>query len=134
MKVEISKKQKEALGEKIGLCVDYLKKEVQPHIVKSDSIAVAMGEVLDLHITSSKIYVTAAKAVVPGIDFYTKRTLLLENLGRKDAKKYICEAAPELAVEFLKNWEKAKISLTAQIDDKNTQVNKLDQLVNDFKI
>lgn len=134
MKIEISKEQKEALGEKIGLCVAFLKNEVQPHIVKSDSLEVAMGDVLDLHITSSKIYVTEAKTIIPGIDFYTKRTLLLENLGRKESKKYICEVAPELAVEFLKNWEKAKSFLSSQVSDKKKQVDKLDQFVNDFTI
>lgn len=134
MKVEISKEQKEALGEKIGLCVAFLKNEVQPHIVKTDAIEVAMGDVLDLHITSSKIFVTEAKAVIPGIDFYTKRTLLLENLGRKDAKKYICEAAPVLAVEFLKNWEKAKIFLNSQLSNKKKQVEDLNRFVEDFRL
>ena len=134
MKVEISKEQKEALGEKIGLCLAFLKEEIQPHIVKADSIEVAMGDVLDLHITNSKIYVTEAKNILPFVDFYKKRTLLLENLGRKDSKKYICEAAPELAVEFLKNWEKAKTFLSSQVSNKKKQVDDLNRFVEDFKL
>lgn len=134
MKVEISKEQKDALGEKIGLCVDYLKKEIQPHIVKSDSIEVAMGEVLDLHITSTRLYVTESRPIISSIGIYSKRTLLLENLGRKESKKYICEAAPEMAVEFLKNWEKAKSFLSSQVSNKKKEMDALDQLVNDFTI
>ena len=93
-----------------------------------------MGDALDLHITSSRIFVTEAKAVIPGIDFYSKRTLHLENPGRKNAKKYICEAAPELAVEFLKNWEKAKVALVAQVAAKTKQVDELNRFVDDFKL
>lgn len=134
MKVEISKSQKDALGKKIDLCVNFLKSEVQPHIVKSDTIIINMSDSLDLFITSSKIYVTETKLVVPAVNFSRKRTLLLEKQDRKQAKSYICEVAPELAVEFLKNWETARNQLEEQVDAKTKQVDELNQFVDDFKL
>lgn len=134
MKVEISKEQKEALGKKIDLCVDFLKKEVQPHVVKSDILEVFVQEELFLFVTSSKIYATASVPVIPGVDLCLKKVLLLENPGRKQAKKYICEANPELAVVFLKNWERVKSQLIAQVAEKTKKVDELNQFVDNFEL
>lgn len=135
MKVEISKEQKEALGKKIALCVDFLKKEVQPHLIPSDKIEIGMGDVLDLYITSKSIYVTKTRVInLFIIDFPIRRTLFLEKNDRKQAKKYICDVFPELAVDFLKNWEKAKIKLMKDVFDKTEEIKKLDQFVDSFKL
>lgn len=134
MKVEISKEQKEALGQKIAMCVDFLKSEVQVHMVKSDTIIVSMGDFLDLYISCNKIYVTETKVLNLGFDFYRKRTYYLEKLDPKKAKRYICDAAPELAVDFLKNWEPAKNALIAQVSDKKKKVNALNEFVDGFQL
>lgn len=134
MKVEISKAQKEALGQKINLCVTFLKNEVQPHIVKSDTIVVNMSDYLDLYITNSRIYVTETKPLIPGIDLYRKRVLFLERPVRKNASKYICEACPDRALEFLKNWDRAKATLSQQVEEKKKQVEDFNRFVDDFQL
>lgn len=134
MKVEISKAQKEALGQKINLCVDFLKTEVQPHLVRSDKLMIPMGEILDLCITSKEIYIVRTRVVSFFIDFYLKTVLQLEKQPRKKAKKYICEGHPELAVEFLKHWDKAKAQLIDEVLDKNKRVSDLDKFVDSFQL
>ena len=134
MKVEISKEQRDALGKKIELCVDFLRKEVQPHIVRNDKIEVAMSSTMDLLLTDSRIYVTESVPIVPGLDFCRKKVWLLENPGRKKDKQYICEANPDLAVEFLKCWKAAKAELEKQISTKNKQVDELNQFVEEFHL
>ena len=134
MKVEISKEQKAALGTKVSLCADFLKNEIQPHIVKGDVIAVSMGDYLDLYISHDKIHVKETKIYSFGIDIPLKRLFFLEKSDRKQAKKYICDAAPELAVEFLKNWENAKTALKKQVSDKMSKVDELDRFVEGFKL
>lgn len=134
MKVEISKAQKEALGNKIDLCVAFLKKEVQPHLVPTDKLVIAMGEVLDLCITSKEIYVIKTRAVSCIATFYVRSSLLLERPGRKNSKKYICEDYPELAVEFLKHWDKAKQVLSKEVQAKEKEVSDLDNFVDSFRL
>lgn len=133
MKVEISKSQKEALGEKLTLCVSFIKSKVQPHIIKGDTIIVNMGDMLDLCITDTKLYVYEPKTIIPGLDLYAKKVMYLEK-DRKHARKYICDACPELAVEFLKNWDKAKAELVRQVKDKTNKVDELNEFVDSFEI
>lgn len=134
MKVEISKEQQEALGQKVKLCLDFLKKEIQPHLVASDSVVKPMGDVLDLCITAKEIYVTRTRVVNILFDLEVKKKLLLEKTSRKMSKHYICEAFPELAVEFLQHWERAKADLLLEVGEKNAKIDKLDRFVNDFKL
>lgn len=132
MKVEISKEQKAALGNKISLCVEFLKQEVQPHLISSDKVIVPMGEILDLCITSKKIYVVKTRILSLFTDIYLRQTLTLEKKDRKDSKKYICDRYPELAVDFLKHWEEAKNRLIKEVIDKNKKINDLNSFVDQF--
>lgn len=134
MEVEISKEQRQALGEKVGLCVAFLKEVIQPHLIKRDKIVIPMGEVLDLCITSKELYVTRTWVVNLFIDFYFRKVLYLEKIDRKKAKKYICEAYPELAVDFLKHWDKAKQELLEQLTVRNKQIEDLDNFVSSFRL
>lgn len=134
MKVEISRAQKEALGEKIALCVDFLKTEVQPHLVKSDKLTIPMSDILDLCITSKDIYVVRTRVISFFIEFCFKTTLQLEKQPRNKAKKYICEKCPELAVEFLKYWDKAKSALVDDVIAKEKQVQALDSIIRGFRL
>lgn len=134
MVVEISKEQKAALGQKISLCVDFLKQDVQPHLISSDKLTIPMGEVLDLCITHKDIYVIKTRTISFFIDFYFKRVLFLEKKNRKQAKKYICEAYPELAVDFLKHWDECKNNLLAQVAEKNKQIDSLNEFVDNFML
>ena len=134
MKVEISKTQKEALGLKVGLCVNFIKTEVQPHLVRTDKLTIPMGEILDLCITSKEIYVVRTRVVSFFVDFYFKTVLQLEKQPHKKVNKYICEGYPEMAVEFLKHWEKAKAVLIDEVLDKNKKVSDLDKFVDNFQL
>lgn len=134
MKVEISKEQQEALGQKIAMCLDFLRKNIQPHLVVSDTVVKPMGDVLDLWITPKEIYVTRTRVVNMVFDFEVKKKLLLEKTSRKMSKYYICEAFPELAVEFLQHWERVKADLLLEVGEKNAKIDKLDKFVNDFKL
>lgn len=134
MKVEISKEQKLVLGEKINLCVDFLKKQIQPHLVVKDCIVIPMGDILDLYISQKEIFVIKTQVISLGVDFFLKKKLFLEKPGRKKAKKYICEACPELAVDFLKHWEEAKLELMSQVNDKNKKINDFNNFVDGFRL
>lgn len=134
MEVEISKDQKEALSRKIRMCVDFLKSEIQPHLISSDRVVIPMGEVLDLCISRQEIYVTKTRVICFIIDWEFKRVLYLEKLDRKMAKKYICDAYPELAVDFLKHWENAKLNLLNQVCEKNKKIDALNTFVDNFRL
>lgn len=133
MKVEISKAQKEVLGEKIWLCVEFIKREIQPHLISNDKLVVSMGEELDLHITSKQLYVKYTRLLNLGVAIPISKVLLLER-DRKNTKKYICDAEPELAVAFLQQWENAKSYLLHEVYDKNQAVDKLNNFIDNFKL
>lgn len=134
MKVEISKEQREVLGQKIALCVDFLKKQIQPHLADKDSVVVEMGEVLDLHISKEEIYLTQTKVINLGFELYSKSKIFLEKTDRKKAKKYICDVYPEMAVEFLKNWEETKRKLMIQVNEKNKKLDDISRFVDSFRL
>ena len=134
MKVEISKTQKEALSQKVDLCVNFIKTEVQPHLVRADKLTIPMGEVLDLCITSKEIYAVRTRVVSVFIDLYFKTVLKLEKQPNKKVNKYICEGYPELAVEFLKHWDKAKAVLIDEVLDKNKKISDFDKFVDSFQL
>lgn len=134
MKVEISKEQKEALSKKIALCVDFLKLEVQPHMVNSDLITISMGEVMELCVTSKEVYIINLKPINIGIELCYKRKLSLDKHGSKKAKKYICDVCPELAVEFLRNWEKVRDKLMSEVIEKEKKVKDLNSFVDSFQL
>lgn len=133
MNVEISKEQKAALAEKISMCVEYLKAEIQPHLTSRDKLSANMGEELDLYLTSKEIFVKHTRYYSIGIDFPVSKVLYLEK-DRKTANRYICDVEPELAVAFLENWDKAKQSLLQEVADKDAEVNKLTNFIDSFKL
>lgn len=133
MNVEISKEQKEALAEKVSLCVEFLKREIQPHLTSKDNIEISMGDILDLCLTSKEIYVRSTRMFYVGIDIPVRKVLYLEK-DRKTAKKYLCDVYPELAVDFLKNWDKAKEQLLRDVADKEKRVNEFNSFVDNFKL
>lgn len=136
MVVEISKAQKEVLSEKIKLCVDFLKNEVQHHLVSTDKISVSVGVDIDLFITSKDLYVVETRLVpILFMEPSFTRTMYLEKPEKKSKKKkYICEDYPELAVEFLKNWEKAKAFLMEEVAKKVKKVDDLNSFIDNFQL
>lgn len=133
MNIEISQEQKESLAKKISLCVDFLKSVVQPHLTSKDNVTVSMGSVLDLCLTSKEIYVKQTRIYNLVVEFPVRTLYYLEQ-DKKTAKKYICEAAPELAIEFLKNWDIAKEKLMKEVNAKKEEVNKLNNIIDNFKL
>lgn len=134
MKVEISKDQRELLGAKVSLCLNFLKEQIQPHLVSKDRIVIPMGEVLDLCITKEECFVIRTRVISLGIDVFLRTKLYLDKANRKKAKKYICDACPELAVEFLKYWNDAKRELMEQVNEKNKQIADFHSFVNGFQL
>lgn len=138
MIVEISNEQKVEIAEKIALCVEFLKHEVQPHLVVSDKISVTVTPDLDLFITHKDLYVKETCVLcLPFWEPCYTRTLYLEKperKSRKKSKKFICDNYPEQAVEFLKGWEKAKLHLLEEVSDKIKRVDILNNFINDFKL
>ena len=134
MKVEISKEQRVVLGEKLSLCVDFLKTQIQPHLIDKDCILIPMGDVLDLYISKREIYAIKTDIIAPGVNIFLKKKLLLERPSREKAKKYICESNPELAVDFLKHWEEVKLELMSQVNDKNKKISDFNSFVDGFKL
>lgn len=135
MVVEISKEQKEMLSQKIALCVEFIKNEVQPHMVSKDKITFAMNPLLELIITSKDIYVNNSRVV--SFLFWEpcfSKLFYLEKQERSKKKKYICEESPELAVEFLRCWGKAKEFLSNEVSVKITKVDSLNSFIDDFKL
>lgn len=133
MKMEISQAQKDSMGQKLGLCVEFLKREIQPHLIDNDIVTVSMGELMDLCLTRNDIYVKLTRWVSFGVDVPLSKRLYLEK-SRKNAKKYICDAEPDLAVEFLQRWSSAKESLLKEVNAKNDEVNKLNNIIDGFKL
>ena len=138
MVVEISNEQKAEIAEKIELCVEFLKQEVQPHLVVSDKISVSVTPDLDLFITHKDLYVKETRVIsLPFWEPCYTRTLYLEKPARKKSKKnkkYICDNFPEQAVEFLKGWEKAKLQLLEEVSDKIQKVDNLNDFINGFRL
>ena len=134
MKVEISKDQKKHLTDKISLCVEFLKEFIQPHLVSSDKICADAGKFLTLYLTSKELYVIEIRYISLGFDIPIYRTWYLEKSDRKKAKKYLCDVRPELAVEFLKNWETVRNQLTHEVKVKTDTVNKLDTFIDSFTL
>lgn len=135
MVVEITKEQKTQLAEKIGLCVDFLKKEVQPHLVPTDTVSVVVSDELELFITSKKLYVKVADPLSLGfVEIPVSRIVYLEKQEKSKKKKYICEFFPELAVEFLKNWNKTKDRLINEIATKVKKEEDLNNFIDSFKL
>lgn len=135
MVFEISKAQKEQLGQRIAWCVKYLEDEIQPHLISKDKIRVCLGESLELFLTDKEMYVKEIKFYnLIVFEFHRSRILYLDKKDRKRAKKYICDVSPESAVEFLKHWEPAKDELNKQVDEKNNKVSEFDKFVDNFKL
>ena len=134
MKVEISKEQKEALSQKISMCVEFLKKEIQPHLISKDKVVVEINENLELIITNKEIYVKNIQLL--DFRFFVlslSNTFYLEK-DRQKVKKYICFVKPDLAVVFLQHWEKTKKHLIDQVFEKNMEVSKLNSFIDNFHL
>ena len=137
MNIEFSKEQKEALAKKVDLCVEFLKIDVQPYLGSKDNIVLNMGDLFDLCLTKTSMYVKQTRVWdLNFIEIPLNKIFYLEKdrQSTKKAKQYICTAAPALAVEFLKRWEKAKYELLDKVNQKNAEVMKLDKLIDDFKV
>lgn len=135
MTIEISKEQKEVIAGKIAMCLDFLKSEVQPHLIHKDKIVVDAGDTLELHITDTDICVKEVRVVSFGVDVTLKKTFTLEKDKRnsKKNKNYICESHPEAAIDFLKHWESVKATLMVEVAEKNKEVDKINDFIENFK-
>ena len=138
MIVKISEEQKAEIAGKISLCVAFLKQEVQPHMVVSDKISVNVSPDLELFVSRDDLYVKETRVIsLPFWEPCYTRTLYLEKPSSKKnkrKKKFICDCCPELAVDFLKGWEKAKLKLIDEVLDKKKRVDTLNNFINDFKL
>lgn len=135
MVVEISKEQKAALAEKVALCVAFIQDTVQPHLVDGDTVSVVVSDTLELLISNKSMSV----CIYNRMDLYVtvltlKKTACLVEAEKTKKKKFLCEDYPELAVEFLKNWEKTKAYLEKQVADKNKKVDDLNNFVTSFQL
>lgn len=137
MIVKISDEQKAEIAEKLLLCVAFLKQEIQPHMVVSDKISVNVSPDLELFISRDDLYVKETRIIsLPFWEPCYTRTLYLEKPEKKKSKKkkFICDSCPELAIDFLKGWEKAKLKLLEEVTDKIKRVDALNSIINDFKL
>lgn len=134
MNIEISREQKEALSEKIGMCLEFLKTNVQPYLSSTDNVVINMNEFLDLCITRKKICARETHIInLYFVEIPLHKNYYLEK-AKKNAKKYICYAAPRLALDFMHQWEKTKQTLLKQVAEKNEEVSKMNNFINDFEI
>lgn len=135
MVIEFSNEQKANLAAKVALCVEFLKQEVQPHLISTDKVSVSVGPNLELIITSKELYVKEARVVLLVLFEPTfTRTIYLEKYEKTKKKKFICDDFPELAVEFLKNWEKAKAYLMKEVAKKVKKVDELNSFIDGFQL
>lgn len=144
MNIEISKEQKANLSIKMSLCVDFLKKEIQPHLTRKDRVVVPAGDSgLELCITSSLIYINhcGARSLLPDsisfnldIPFQKKYSVVKSKNRNKKDKNYICEACPEAAIEFLSHWDKIKTTLLTDVAEKNKKVGAINDFIDNFRL
>ena len=135
MVVEISKEQKALLAEKVALCVDFIKDTVQPHLVDGDTIPVVVSDDLELLVSNKSLFVR----IYTRMDLYLtvltlKKTACLVESEKTKKMKFLCEDYPELAVEFLKHWDKVKGYLELQVSEKVKKVDDLDKFVSGFQL
>lgn len=144
MNIEISKEQKANLSQKMSLCVEFLKKEIQPHLTRKDKIVLPAGDTgLELCITSSVIYINhcGAHSLLPDslslsidIPFQHKYSVEKCKKHNKKDKNYICEACPEAAIEFLSHWDKIKTTLLTEVAEKNKKVGQINDFIDNFRL
>ena len=135
MVVEISKEQKALLAEKVALCVAFIKDTVQPHLVDGDTVSVVISDSLELLVSNKSVSV----CIYSRMDLYLtvltfKKMACLVESEKTKKMRFLCEDYPELAVEFLKNWEKTKAYLEKQVADKNKKVDDLNNFVSTFRL
>lgn len=150
MKIKINKEQILNIAEKMLLCVDFLKKEVQPHLIKNDKIVVPVGNEgelelrgdLELHITRKKLYILHIIYYSIGPESWgfaipqTKPYTLEKNkkCNNKKDSQYICEGFPEAAIEFFKHWDSIKEYLLQEVATKNQEVAKINNVIDNFRL
>lgn len=133
MNIEISKEQKEGLTQHLNLCVEFMKKEIQPYLTSTDNIVISVGEYLDLCLTCKKMYIKETRFWdLNFVEIPVYKTYYLER-NNKSVKKYVCVAAPEIALEFLKQWDKIKYTLQEKKIQKTTEINNLNDFIDNFK-
>lgn len=134
MNVEINKEQRELISSKISLCLEFLKREVQPHIIDGDNVCVPIVDGLDLLISNSEVYIRKTSVKYLVIEIETSKKYYLERFANNKSKKYICDEVPEMAVVFLQNWDNVKKSLLDQVYAKNKVEEDLNNFVNNFHL
>lgn len=134
MNVEINKEQRELISSKISLCLEFLKREVQPHIIDRDNVCVPIVDGLDLLISNSEVYIRKTSVKYLVIEIETSKKYYLERFVNNKSKKYICDEVPEMAVVFLQNWDNVKKSLLDQVYAKNKVEEDLNNFVNNFHL
>lgn len=137
MKIEISKEQKNNIAEKMTLCVDFLQNDVQPHLTSKDKVIVPVDNTLELHITHKTLFIKQYSVLRAGpLEVPCQHTYTLEkelNKAKQD-KRYICEARPEAAIEFLKNWDSVKNTLMRDVAAKIKKVDEINSFIDNFHL
>lgn len=134
MNIDISREQKEALTQKVALCAEYIKNEVQPNLASKDNIVINIDEFLDLYLTNKKCYIKQIRII--DFNFFElplQKVFYLEKISKK-VKKYICTSAPELAVEFLKQWDKIKYKLQEKVIKNTSESKQLNDFIDTFTV
>ena len=134
MNVEISKIQKESISQKLALCVEFLKQHVQPHLMRNEKREIDVCDDLVLCVSADKLYVKCIRFINLGFCFEFSRILYLDKSKGSNAKKFICDVSPELAVAFLQNWDKTKNELSKLVAEKIKETDSLNQLIDNFKL
>ena len=134
MNIDISREQKEALMGKVELCAEFIKNEVQPFLTSKDNLIISIDDFLDLSVTSQNLYIKQTRIIdLVVFDLTLYKIFFLEN-NPKTVKKFICSAAPELAVEFLKQWDKLKYKLNETVIKNTSEKDQLNDFIDTFKV
>ena len=136
MNIDITKNQQEIIAANVDLCMNFIKNDIQPHLTSSDRISVDVCDDLLLCLTNNSAHIvkTVTHTLFLDFSFKTKQTFILEKGTSKKEKKYLCEKSPELAYEFLQNWQSVKEDLLAEVNTKKEEVGELNDFIGSFKV
>lgn len=134
MNIDISKEQKEALTKKVALCVEYIKNDVQPYLTSKDNIVINIDEFLDFCLTNKDYYIKQTRILDCNFFEVPLNKIFYLDKRPKAVKKYVCLTAPEIALAFLKQWDKIKHDLNDKVIQNTSDTNKLNDFIDNFKI
>lgn len=134
MNIDISREQKEALAQKVEICVEFIKNDVQPYLTSKDNLVISIADFLDFCLTNKEFYIRQTRVIdLSFFDMPLKKIFYLEK-NSKTIKKYICTATPELAIEFLKQWGNIKRKLKETVINNTSENDTLNNFIDTFTV